>query len=178
MPNHNPDHKLPFERSGPWASDTGTGHGVDDLAVRLSELARDLQRGDDTGDTLTRIVTSAVALIPGAAQGSISAVTGTQVASRAHSGDLARRVDALQTQTGQGPCLDAVRYQDTVRVPDMAAEDRWPMFAPRALAAGAGSMLAFELYVDANNLGALNLFAHYAGAFDDESEHVSEHERR
>ena len=89
MPNHNPDHKLPFERSGPWASDTGTGHGVDDLAVRLSELAGDLQRGDDTGDTLTRVVTSAVALIPGAAQGSISAVTGTQVTSRAHSGDLA-----------------------------------------------------------------------------------------
>ena len=76
MPNHNPDHELPFERSGPWASNTGSGHGVDDLAVRLSALARDLQRGDDTGDTLTRVVTSAVAL-PGAAQGSISAVTGT-----------------------------------------------------------------------------------------------------
>lgn len=33
-------------------------------------------------------------------------------------------------------------------------------------------MLAFQLYVEGDNLGALNLYAGTAGAFDDESEHV------
>ncbi len=33
-------------------------------------------------------------------------------------------------------------------------------------------MLSFQLYVEGDNLGALNLYSRHAGAFDDESEHV------
>ena len=62
--------------------------------------------------------------------------------------------------------------QQTVRVPDMASEQRWPQFAQRAHEAGARSMLSFQLYVEGDNLGALNLCNHQAGAFDDESEQV------
>lgn len=50
----------------------------------------------------------------------------------------------------------------------MATELRWPLFARRA----ADSMLAFQLYVDGDNLGALNLYARRPNAFDDESEQV------
>jgi len=38
--------------------------------------------------------------------------------------------------------------------------------------AGAAGMLAFQLYVQGENLGALNLYSRRPGAFDDESEHV------
>jgi len=65
---------------------------------------------------------------------------------------------------------DAIYQQRTVRVTDMAAEARWPAFA--AAAAGAGSKLSVQLYVDGDNLGSLNLFATRVGAFADESEHV------
>jgi hypothetical protein len=54
----------------------------------------------------------------------------------------------------------------------MRTETRWPRFAQRAFHAGAGSMLSFQLYVEGDNLGALNLYARQPGAFDDESEHV------
>jgi hypothetical protein len=81
-------------------------------------------------------------------------------------------VDKLQEEVGQGPCLDAAYQEETVRVADMASETRWPLFAARALAAGAGSMLAFQLYVEHDNLGALNLYSYEAHSFDDESEHV------
>lgn len=147
--------------------------GDDDLASRLSEFARDVQQESDTPDTLVRVVQGAVELIPGAEQGSISVVLGRrEVASQAPSGELPRRVDALQTETGQGPCLDAVYEHLTVSVPDMGTEARWPQFAPRAFLAGAGSMLSFQLYVEGDNLGALNLYAGGANAFDVESEHV------
>ena len=33
-------------------------------------------------------------------------------------------------------------------------------------------MLAFQLFVEGDNLGALNLYSHKPNAFDDESEHV------
>lgn len=112
-------------------------------------------------------------MIPGAEEGSISVVIGRkQVRSRAPSGELPAIVDGIQDETGEGPCLDAVFEQQTVRVPDMANEQRWPHFAERAREAGAAAMLAFQLYVDGDNLGALNLYARSSNAFDDESEHV------
>ena len=62
--------------------------------------------------------------------------------------------------------------QQTVRVPDMAQDQRWPKFAAAAAQAGAGSMLSIQLWVEGDNLGALNLYSRQVNAFDDESEQV------
>lgn len=145
-------------------------HG--DLAERLSALARELEQENDTEGTLTLIVQNAIGLVPGAEEGSISVVVGRRhVDSRVPSSPLAAQVDQLQAETGQGPCLRAV-YEQTVRVDDMRSEERWPAFAERAYEAGVASMLSFQLYVDDDSLGALNLYARTTDAFDDESEHI------
>lgn len=160
-------------RGEPSAQDTGTAAGKDALAGQLSEAARTLQQQDDPDETLASIVRAAIALIPGADEGSISAVVGRRsVRSHAPSSELPEIVDRLQDETQQGPCLDAVYEQQTVRVPDMRSEQRWPKFAERAAEAGAEAMLAFQLYVEGDNLGALNLYSRRPGTFDDESEHV------
>src|SRR5262249_18294227 len=44
--------------------------------------------------------------------------------------------------------------------------------APGALRLGAGSMLSFQLRIDGDNLGSLNLYASTPFAFTDESEHI------
>ncbi len=143
------------------------------LATALSDLARQLEHEDDPDAVLADIVRAATAMIPGAAEASVSTVTrGRRVDSHAASGDLPRRVDALQKETGQGPCLDALSEHRTVRVPDMATEDRWPEFAARAAALGAASMLAFQLYVEGDNLGALNLYAREPHGFGEDSEQI------
>jgi len=109
----------------------------DELARRLSDFARRAQSEDDPGLMLDEIVRASVALIPGADEASISVVTGRRdVTSQHPSGDLPAKVDAAQSETGQGPCLDAAYEHETVRVPDMASEDRWPKFAARASALG------------------------------------------
>jgi transcriptional regulator with GAF, ATPase, and Fis domain len=157
----------------PSEQDTGSTTGDDELAVLLSELARALGNEPDTDETLDRIVQEAITLVPGVEEGSISVVTGREhVVSQAPSSDLPATVDKLQENVGEGPCLEAVYTQRTVRVSDMASESRWPNFARAASDAGVGSMLSFQLYVRGDNLGALNLYATEAGAFDDESEHV------
>lgn len=163
------------ERSwgGPSAHDTGSATGHDILAVRLVELAREFQQEHDPALTLARVVQGAVALIPGVQSGSISVVTDRcGITSVAASGDLPAQVDALQAETGQGPCLDAAFEHETVRVADMRTESRWPAFARRAWGIGAGSMLSFQLFVDGDTLGALNLYSSEPKTFDDESEHV------
>lgn len=127
----------------------------------------------DPEATLRDVVRAAVQLIPGVDEGSISVVIARRtVMSQVPSAELPLVVDALQEETGQGPCLDAVYEQQTVRVSDMHTEQRWPLFAARAAAAGAGGMLSLQLYVEGENLGAMNLYSRRAGVLNDESEHV------
>lgn len=152
---------------------SGTAEGEDELAALLSDFARNAEQVQDAPATLAEIVRAAIDLVPGCDEASISVVLGRRkVRSEAASGDLPRTVDALQEGLGEGPCLDAAYKHATVRVTDMASEQRWPRFAPAALAQGAAAMLSFQLYVDGDDLGALNLFSRHAGAFTDESEHV------
>jgi GAF domain-containing protein len=156
----------------PSTANTGTAD-LNQLAEGFGELARSLEEHDDPDVMLAEIITAAVAMVPGVDEGSVSVVTGRRsIGSQAPTGDLPARVDALQEETQQGPCLDAAYEQLTVRVDDMASETRWPEFARRASEAGAASMLSLQLYVEGDNLGALNLYSRRPNAFDDESEQV------
>jgi GAF domain-containing protein len=144
-----------------------------DLAARLGDLARDLQHEDDTESVLAGIVHAALELVPHAAEASVSMITGRRtIDSRAASSDLPRRVDALQGETGQGPCMDASYDERVVSVPDLSTDQRWPDFSRQAFVLGARSMLSFQLFVNGNHLGALNLFGNDVGVFDAESERI------
>lgn len=60
-----------------------------DFAQELSEMARRLQAEDDTERMLNQLVVAAVALIPGADDGSISVVVARrEVTSQSPTGDL------------------------------------------------------------------------------------------
>lgn len=157
----------------PSPQNQGSALDHDHLARQLSDVARRLEAQSDPGVMLDEVVRAAVAVIPGADEGSISVVTGRRhVTSRHPSGELPAKVDAVQEEVGEGPCLDAAFEHMTVRVPDLARERRWPTFSARALELGAASMLSLQLFVERDDLGALNLYSRRAGAFDDDSEHV------
>jgi GAF domain-containing protein len=141
----------------------------------MSRVARQLQEehGHVEG-TLQAITAAAVATVPNAEACGISYVTGRhEVEPRAWTSDLPKQVDLLQERLGQGPCLDAVWEQEVVRVDDVGADDRWPAFATEAVVLGAGSMLCFQLFVDRDRLGALNLYSRTPRAFDDACEEVA-----
>lgn len=151
-----------------------SGTAVDnDLAEQLSRLARQMQSQGDSHEVMARIVQTAIALVPGTQEGSISMVhQRRRVTSEAPSGELPRLMDQFQEETGQGPCLDSVYEQETVRVVDLATEPRWPDLAARAGEVGIHGVLCFQLFVHGQDLGALNLLSREVDAFGDESEHV------
>ncbi|MEU6411792.1 GAF and ANTAR domain-containing protein [Microbispora sp. NPDC046933] len=139
----------------------------------MSDLARTLQDEDTAQETLDAIVGAAVDTVPGAQYAGLTAVIRRrEVETPAGTGDLVRQVDKAQYETGEGPCLDAAYEHRTVRLSDMTQEDRWPEFTRRALDLGVKSMLSFQLYVQKDDLGALNLYSREKNAFDDESEHI------
>jgi GAF domain-containing protein len=160
-------------RGQPSGSFTGAATGWNELAETLGSLSRSLQSEGDLPSTLRAIVAAAVDTVPGVDHASISAVRRRrEVETLACTDDLALAVDQAQYQTGEGPCLSSLYEKQTVRLNDMAAETRWPAFATRAHELGMGSMLAIQLYVAGEDLGALNLHSARADAFTDESEHV------
>lgn len=138
------------------------------VRVAIDAMARDMRDEHASLDgTLEVITRAAVELVPGAEHADITlAVRGGRLESRAGTSELPSRIDDLQQEVDDGPCLQAIWEHETVRVDDMAHEDRWPRFAPRASDAGIGSMLAFQLYTTESNLGALNLLSSSPHAFD------------
>lgn len=159
------------------AESTGQGSasgGPDGLGELMGRVARSLQ--EEHGDveaTLHTIAVSAVDAVPGAEACTITYVTGRRsVEPRASTGDLPRRIDLAQGRLHEGPCLDSVWQEQTVRVEDMRTEDRWPRFAAEAVGLGVLSSLSFQLFVEGDNLGAMNLYARSPHAFGEESEDV------
>ena len=147
----------------------------DALAHALAAFARDVQRQPQRDAVLRTVVAAALRIVPGAQEGSVTLVVGRRkVLAQAASSRLPRELDALQEEVGEGPCLETAWEQHTVQVHDMATEPRWPRFSRRAAERGLRSMLAFQLYVDGDNLGALNLYSREADAFDDRSVTVGE----
>jgi len=166
---------MPDHAAGHTAEQTAL-HDHDiaaDLGQVMGQIARTLQEEHGNVDsTLTAITSAAVHTVPGAEWASISLVTRRQVDSRAGTNELAQQIDGLQFEFDEGPCMDALRQERTVRVEDFATESRWPRFAAEVTKRGAGSLLSFQLFTEGDNLGALNLYARAPGAFDDESETV------
>lgn len=81
---------------------------------------------------------------------------------------LPTRVDALQYTLLQGPCLDASNGDDMVLSADLAADRRWPEFAPRCVTTtGVRSMLCVRVGLIGGERAALNFYALAPDAFDD-----------
>lgn len=155
------------------AREADSAKGTGDLAGQLGELARSMQDEDDFEATLAIMVRAALELIPGAVEASISVAEARRtVHSHAPSSDLPATVDRLQEQYREGPCLDAAYEEKVVRVSDFRSEGRWPDFAPAAAEAGAKSLLAFQLYINGEDLGALNVYGAEAGVFTAEAEEI------
>jgi transcriptional regulator with GAF, ATPase, and Fis domain len=82
----------------------------------------------------------------------------------AASDERAKLLELFQIQADEGPCRDCFRRAEPVIDADLVAADQiWPHFAPRAVAAGFRSVHAFPLRLRHNVIGALNLFGGKAG---------------
>src|SRR5688500_16038014 len=70
-----------------------------------------------------------------------------------------KRLEILQLQNREGPCLDAFRTGQPVVDTDMeSAGDRWPIFAPRAATAGYRSVHALPMRLRSEVIGAMGVF--------------------
>ena len=95
----------------------------------LATAAREMQDDDSIKEAMGRAVLIATEIIPGADAAGVCVVY--RIDTHATSTDELRQADALQHELDEGPCLDALQREDTVRSNDLSADERWPQWGPR-----------------------------------------------
>lgn len=146
------------------------GQSIDPgVAYNLSEVARDLECEIGSDAVMRSIVTAAVREIPGVTGAAITLLTRGKISSPAHSDERARDVGLAEERTGEGPCVDTSRDEVTLRSDDLRTDPRWPRWGAAAAERGVLSALSVQLFVEADSMGALNLFSDHPNAFDAES---------
>ncbi len=135
-------------------------HATSDVAESIAEAARTLNKPRSLDDTLQTIVEVACNSVPGFEHVGIATLERNgEVETRAFTGDLVQRLDALQYDLHEGPCSAALRGGEAVSVSSLGAEQRWPRYVPRAREAGVRSQLAVKLYLDRGTLGGINFYS-------------------
>ena len=114
----------------------------EDSLRRLSGLAGAVLGQQDLQSTLDEVTRLAVHALPACDGASLTTFEDGKPAVGAADGEWARSLDLLQFEEREGPCTDAARTGNVLRVRDLAAESRWPFYAPRAVEAGARSMVS------------------------------------
>jgi GAF domain-containing protein len=137
------------------------------VAELFGTIARELLHETDPQATLAKTVQLARDHLDGCESAGVSIIEHRSITSPASAGDIAARLDALQQELDEGPCLDALREQEVFTTGDLTTETRWPRFARRANdETGARSVLSLRLFVDEHTMGALNLYSTQTDAFD------------
>lgn len=141
---------------------------VIELADTFARVARVLGTTQDLRTALNRIVHLAVEVLDGCEFASVWLVERNKITSPGASSDVPRKVDEIQAETGEGPCMDAMREHEVFHTGDLSVEERWPNFSSRAHDEfEIRSVLSIRLFLEADTLGALNLYSTTQDAFDD-----------
>ncbi len=140
---------------------------LDEVTLALAELIAVLRREEDLGRALQRSVNQVIGAIPGAAMASVSVLRGESAETVASTSERVWAIDSDQYAAGDGPCLQAARTGQVVRVGVAEARERWPAFARSARAAGIESYLSAPLTVDERFAGSLNLYSEQPHGFGD-----------
>jgi GAF domain-containing protein len=140
---------------------------VDETSDHLAQLAEVLTAEEEIGRVLQRSVDQLVGSVPGADMASVTVLRGGTGETVASSSERVWAIDSDQYAAGDGPCLEASRTGEVVRVGVEEAHERWPGFASSARAAGVASYLCHPLFIDEEFAGSLNLYSEQPHGFSD-----------
>jgi GAF domain-containing protein len=138
-------------------------------------LADTLVEPFDVIDVLHVLTTRCVELLEVQAAGLLLSDAKGVLRVTASSSQVARLLELFALQHDEGPCLDCYRSGELVTEPDLtAADQRWPRFAKRAVAAGYSSVQSFPMRLRGEVLGAMNLFGTEPVVLTDDQLHVAQ----
>ncbi|MGW3482904.1 GAF domain-containing protein [Rhodococcus indonesiensis] len=116
---------------------------------------------EQTVTTVLKLITSlAKDTLPGSAGAGVTLLgEGGSRRTSAATGPVVERLDALQYELGEGPCVTASHDGVVVRVDDLTEERRWPRWSPRAAREGMRATLSAPLLHADRCLGAIKVYS-------------------
>jgi GAF domain-containing protein len=130
---------------------------AEDMLQSLTSFAKTLAGNYDIADVLHELVEAATAMLKLSGAGVSLLEDGHLRYATAVSDDLLA-LEQRQALRSDGPCIEAIRTRELVRVDDVTdIADRWPGYARQALACGIVSVASVPL-VSTNPIGALDLY--------------------
>jgi GAF domain-containing protein len=143
--------------------------GVEATHLRIAELIQQLySRSDADSDTvIAELAEHAAIEIPGAQYAGVTVTRNAkQIDTPAATHKWPILLDEIQQRHREGPCLTAAWDEKTVHVADLETDDRFPMYRRDALEqTPIRSVMAFQMFIAGETMGALNVYAEQPNAF-------------
>lgn len=134
-----------------------------DLERDFSQVATALFAPGTLTGTLQEIVDLAERAVDGCDAAGVLLIEHGTATTVAASGPLARELDQLHAEVGEGPCIETAGSGSVYYTADLLDDERWPVFGPAAAASGVRSLLAYCL--SRERLFVLYLYARLPAAF-------------
>jgi transcriptional regulator with GAF, ATPase, and Fis domain len=149
---------------------------VNVLHRRIADIVRALHaRPEPDSDTvIAELAEHAAVEIPGAQYAGVTVTTNRKtVDTPAATHPYPILLDKIQQRHGEGPCLTSAWERETIHIRDLKNDSRWPAYRRNALAeTPIRSIMAFQLFIADNSMGALNVYAESPNAFGEETEEI------
>jgi GAF domain-containing protein len=160
------DRKIPVNDSGE----------VDATHLRIAQIVQDLYgRPDTDSDTvIAELAEHAAVEIPGAEYAGVTVTrNGKQIDTPATTHKWPLLLDEIQQRHGEGPCLTAAWEEKIIHVADLTTDERFPLYARDALTeTPIRSVMAFQMWIAGEQMGALNVYAETAHAFGPQTREI------
>jgi GAF domain-containing protein len=140
---------------------------LESLSKGLEAMSRFFVGDATLRETLDRVSALACDTVRSADMVGITMLVEGRPRTAAFTDETAPEVDAVQYESGTGPCLDAFRHHQVFRIDDMEQDLQWAPFSESAAAHGIGSSLSVPLLARHEGVGALNFYARSRAAFSD-----------
>ncbi|MGZ5377086.1 MAG: GAF and ANTAR domain-containing protein [Mycobacterium sp.] len=151
-------------------------NGIGATHLRIAELVQNLHSRPDTdADTvIAELAEHAAVEIPGAQYAGITVTrNGKHIETPAATHFYPMLLDKVQQRHQEGPCLTAAWEEKTIHVADLETDDRFPLYRQDALAeTPIRTIMAFQLFIAGQTMGALNVYADEPNVFGDESRNI------
>jgi GAF domain-containing protein len=147
--------------------------GVEATHVRIAEVVQQLHSRPDTdSDTvIAELAEHAAVEISGAQYAGVTITRNAkQIDTPAATHKWPLLLDEIQQLHREGPCLTAAWEEKTIHVADLEADDRFPLYRRDVLEqTPIRSVMAFQMFIAGETMGALNVYAEQPDAFGQES---------
>ena len=142
--------------------------------LMLRRFAGTLAHEYDLRDVLEQLGKDIAATLGCAGAGVMLADTDEDLHFVSTSDEVLGTLEQLQIELDEGPCLLAYRTGEPVVASDLADDERFPTFGPRAVGVGMRAVYSFPMRLRETPIGALNLYDAAAGDMSDEALEVGQ----